>query len=239
MDRRDFLKLIALFPTLSFSFHEIHQTPFQIYILSSFPEEFLPSILKETFKLGLIQKRNFFFSGHHPTKNKILIELYKAGWKESFNKNSLQISFKELKGPTFSSFTLILKNRIMDLRKGNLFSLWKKMKEKEPQTFWLTTVSQENPLLLQKGEFVKISISGREIERFPLSSELRKSFYCDHGKITISIKNAKVWIEESSCKNKICVKTSPVCFVGERIICAPNKFLLEIKGNFGVDTSIG
>ncbi|MCP2618944.1 NusG domain II-containing protein, partial [Candidatus Aminicenantes bacterium AC-335-A11] len=122
---------------------------------------------------------------------------------------------------------------------GKLFSIWKRMKEREERTFWLTIISQGNSSFLSKGKFVKISISGNEIENLPLYSEVRKSYFCSKGKITVIVKKGKVWVEESSCKNKICVKTSPVSYAGERIICAPNRFLLEIKGNSGVDTSIG
>ena len=237
MDRRNFLKSLTLLPVLSLSFHEIPETPFQLYILSSFPEEFLPPILEEGFKTGLIEKRSFLFSGYHPVRNKISFELYKRGWKESLK--GIKISFQKLKQSGNPSFTLILRNKIIDPRKGKLFSVWKRMKEKEDKTTFLTVISQKDSSFLTRGKFAKISISGKEIERLPLSTELRRSYICAHGKIIVSIKDGKVWIEESSCHNKICIKTSPVFYTGERIICAPNRFLLEIRGNSGVDTSIG
>jgi len=237
MNRRNFLKSLTLLPALSFSFHEIPKTPFQLYILSSFPEEFLPPILEEGFKIGLIEKRNFLFSGYHPIRNKISFELYKRGWKESLK--GIKISFQKLKQSESPSFTLILRNKIIDPRKGKLFSVWKRMKEKEDKTTFLTIISQKDSSFLARGKFAEISISGKKIEKLPLSIQSRKIYTCPHGKIIVSVKNGKIWIEESSCHNKICIKTSPVFYVGERIICAPNRFLLEIKGNCGVDTSIG
>ena len=46
-------------------------------------------------------------------------------------------------------------------------------------------------------------------------------------------------VDQSCCRNKICVATAPVALAGERIICAPNHFLLEIEGTPFVDTVIG
>ncbi|MGD8534841.1 MAG: NusG domain II-containing protein, partial [Candidatus Aminicenantes bacterium] len=44
---------------------------------------------------------------------------------------------------------------------------------------------------------------------------------------------------EASCHQKICLSHPPVSQAGERVICAPNNFLLEIQGTGLVDTVIG
>lgn len=48
------------------------------------------------------------------------------------------------------------------------------------------------------------------------------------GKIKIEIKDMKVRVKESSCPNKICVKTGWISRSGEIIVCAPNEVTIRI-----------
>ncbi len=45
----------------------------------------------------------------------------------------------------------------------------------------------------------------------------------------IVIKNSKVYMKNSSCKNQICVNTDEISKKGESIICLPNQITVEIK----------
>lgn len=45
----------------------------------------------------------------------------------------------------------------------------------------------------------------------------------------IVIKDGKVCMETSSCKNQICVNTGEISKKGESIICLPNQITVEIK----------
>lgn len=45
----------------------------------------------------------------------------------------------------------------------------------------------------------------------------------------IVIKDGKVYMETSSCKNQICVNTGEISKKGESIICLPNQITVEIK----------
>jgi len=92
---------------------------------------------------------------------------------------------------------------------------------------------------LLSGELVTLYKDGNLIERISLKKKLSKSFRTLEGKITVRVEDGKAWISESSCRHKICLHTPPVSLAGERIICAPSHFLLEIQGQHSVDTSIG
>jgi hypothetical protein len=92
---------------------------------------------------------------------------------------------------------------------------------------------------ISAGEFVSIYKDGRRIEMFPLKESLSKSFRAGRDKITVRLEGGKAWVSESSCRHKICLSSPPVSLAGERIICAPNHFLLEIQGRHSIDTSIG
>lgn len=46
---------------------------------------------------------------------------------------------------------------------------------------------------------------------------------------TVVIQNGEVFMEESNCKNQICVKHKKIKRSGESIICLPNKVIIETK----------
>ncbi len=45
----------------------------------------------------------------------------------------------------------------------------------------------------------------------------------------VVIKNGEVFMQESNCKNQICVKHKKIKRSGESIICLPNKVIIETK----------
>ncbi len=46
---------------------------------------------------------------------------------------------------------------------------------------------------------------------------------------TVEIKDGKVKMDYSTCKNQICVKHKHISKKGESIICLPNEVIIEIK----------
>ena len=46
---------------------------------------------------------------------------------------------------------------------------------------------------------------------------------------TVVIKNGEVFMENSNCKNQICVKHKKISRSGESIICLPNKVIIQTK----------
>ncbi|MBN2325179.1 MAG: NusG domain II-containing protein [Spirochaetes bacterium] len=46
----------------------------------------------------------------------------------------------------------------------------------------------------------------------------------------VVIRDGEVWVSESPCKQKICVKMGHKHRVGDQIICIPNRVLVEIVG---------
>ena len=49
----------------------------------------------------------------------------------------------------------------------------------------------------------------------------------------VSIKNKKVYMEYSDCRNQICVHTGEITRPGDTIVCLPNYVIVEITGNEG------
>jgi len=49
--------------------------------------------------------------------------------------------------------------------------------------------------------------------------------------VKVSIKSGKVSVIESSCQNKICIKTGVIKNPGQLIVCVPNKVVIKIVSN--------
>ncbi|MCQ2454592.1 MAG: NusG domain II-containing protein [Clostridia bacterium] len=45
----------------------------------------------------------------------------------------------------------------------------------------------------------------------------------------VAIKNGKVYMKKSDCKNQICVKTGMIENSRECIVCLPNKVIIEVE----------
>ena len=53
------------------------------------------------------------------------------------------------------------------------------------------------------------------------------------GETIVHIENGKVWIEDSPCREKICIKMGRIERTGEQLICVPNRVVVELEGERG------
>jgi hypothetical protein len=153
---------------------------------------------------------------------------------------NLTFSFSHLHHKASPSFTLVKKGRIWDIRSQKLYAHWRDMNTNHEPSSCLTTVSlKNNPNDHYEGEFVSIYKNGRKVETLSLKKNTTQTFRVQDGKVAARIEDGKVWVLESSCRHKICLYSPPVSLAGERIVCAPNHFLLEIQRSSSIDTIIG
>jgi len=104
----------------------------------------------------------------------------------------------------------------------------------------LIRASFRNPSpLIQAGERAVLSIEGKRVGGLSLKKNFIKTFPTKGGKVRVAIENGTARVSDSSCRGRICCSSHPVALAGERIICAPNRFLLEIEGPRFLDTVIG
>lgn len=244
MDRRSFFKTIIgtplLFPFLLTS--KTTGSDIDLYIISDDPQLFILFILNELENYGPAYGGNFTFLNSHPHRKGFKRVLSHKGWRyvQEPSQADLTLSFSQLRHKAFPSFTLVRGGRIWDIRTWKLNSLWREMNENHKPSSWFTTASfRTRQSGLFSGEFVSIYKDGHKIEMISLEENITESFRTKEGKITVKVKDAKAWILDSSCRHKICIYSPPVSLAGERVICAPNHFLLEIEGAHSVDTAIG
>jgi hypothetical protein len=81
-----------------------------------------------------------------------------------------------------------------------------------------------------QGEFVEVYHNGKMIEKIDLS--LNKNYTYDiDGEIIVEIKDKTARVVSNNCHSQICVQTPPISKVGEKIICAPKKFVIVVANN--------
>ena len=83
------------------------------------------------------------------------------------------------------------------------------------------------------GSKVLISVDGKDYGIYSLyedqTIEITEDGHTNH----ITIKDGKVSMSYSSCKNQICVNTKAISETKDNIVCLPNKVMVEIQGQQG------
>jgi hypothetical protein len=243
MDRRDFFKTIFTAPLLApLLLGSQASANDELFLISDSPETHLPSILQELWRQNQSYERSFVVLDRHPQKKALSQALKASGWTEapSFQKADLTLSFCPLYHPSPPSFTVVKAGKILDIRTKEFFSFWKEMNQEHPPSSCLTIATLQTRLLGNApGTSLRIYHNGHMVEEASLKKDRIKTFWADRGKVTVKIEQGKAFIPSSSCHHKICCSAPPVFISGERIVCAPNHFLLEIQGKGAIDTIIG
>lgn len=86
-------------------------------------------------------------------------------------------------------------------------------------------------LISPDGEFVKITESGKTVAMLPLDENT--TYSTSDGNNTIVIEDGRAYMREAVCPDGLCIKMGKIHSVGERIICLPNKVVVEVVKNYG------
>jgi hypothetical protein len=78
---------------------------------------------------------------------------------------------------------------------------------------------------------VNIRQDGKVVGTYPLNRDCEIDLDSSGRHNIIRIQNGTVCMEESSCKNQVCVDQGKISRVGQSIICLPNRVVVEITGN--------
>jgi hypothetical protein len=244
MDRRIFFKTFlstSLLTPLILSSRNTKNS-LDLYLITDRPQDYFPLILKESGSLEKISSRFFRFLNPHPQNRALSDSLVRSGWTQagSSEKASLCLSFSRLDKGARPSFTLVREGRILDPRTRKLHTLWRKMNSQDTPSKELTVLSLQPPdSKPRRGKSASVFRGGTKLVSFSLGKDSTRTFQTKQGQITVRVHSGAAWVEQSSCRHRICCLTPPVSLAGERIVCAPNHFLLEVDGPRTVDTVIG
>ncbi|WP_346912569.1 NusG domain II-containing protein [Clostridium sp.] len=80
--------------------------------------------------------------------------------------------------------------------------------------------------------YAVISIDGEEKKRIELKEALDEefTFNSSYGVNKVVVHNMKIGIVDADCKDGICIDEGFIGEVGERIVCLPNRLIIEIVG---------
>lgn len=91
------------------------------------------------------------------------------------------------------------------------------------------------PLLGERGAYAAVEQNGEDVAELSLSEEreLRISG------CTVRVENGAVYVAESDCPDRVCVRTGKISKEGETVICVPNKISIRISGESEFDAIAG
>lgn len=79
--------------------------------------------------------------------------------------------------------------------------------------------------------WVEVVIEREVVDTFPLNQNIQKNYTTELGTNTLIIEDGMVYIKEADCRDQICVDSKHGHFVGDAIVCLPNRFSVEIYGD--------
>ena len=87
----------------------------------------------------------------------------------------------------------------------------------------------------EKGAVAVVEINGAVAGEYPLSQN--GVFVLNGGTNTLVIENGAAYLTDSHCPDKTCELTGKVRYVGQTVICLPNRLSVTVKGESrdGVD----
>ncbi len=99
-------------------------------------------------------------------------------------------------------------------------------------------------LFSRPGTVVKVAVDGQEIGRYSLSEDASYPISgWNGGSNLLVIENGSAFVRDATCPDKLCEHQKKISRSGERIVCLPNRVVVEIlseKQNFSdPDFAIG
>ena len=84
------------------------------------------------------------------------------------------------------------------------------------------------------GAFVEIEIDGETVGKYPLV--LDGVYHLNGGTNTLTVKDGVAYMSYSKCPDHTCENTGKVKYVGQTIVCLPNKLSITVIGKSDDDS---
>ena len=88
--------------------------------------------------------------------------------------------------------------------------------------FLITSLSRE------EGAVAVVSVDGTVVAEYPLSRDGEYSL--NGGTNILAIKDGAAFMKDADCPDKLCIHQKKKSKTGERIVCLPNRVMVEIEG---------
>lgn len=84
-------------------------------------------------------------------------------------------------------------------------------------------------LTRKEGATVVVEVNGECVAEYPLA--LNGVYILNGGTNTLAIENGTARMSDSSCPDHICENKGKIKYVGQTIVCLPNKLTVTVKGD--------
>ncbi len=83
------------------------------------------------------------------------------------------------------------------------------------------------------GEFVTVSLEGKEIARYRLTEDISLPIKNPDGEalLILTIKDGKAFVTESICRDHSCERMGPVSRSGDSILCLISQVVITVEGS--------
>ena len=88
--------------------------------------------------------------------------------------------------------------------------------------FLITSLSRD------EGAVAVVSVDGTVVAEYPLSRDGEYSL--NGGTNILTIKDGAAFMKDADCPDKLCIHQKKKSKTGERIVCLPNRVMVEIEG---------
>jgi len=85
--------------------------------------------------------------------------------------------------------------------------------------------------MTKEGNIVQIETNGRVYTSVPLHTNQSLPVPGPLGNTIVVVQDGEVFVTESPCRGKICIRTGHISHNGQLIVCAPNKVVIRITGD--------
>lgn len=83
-------------------------------------------------------------------------------------------------------------------------------------------------LTKEKGATAVVTVDGVVVAEYNLATDGEYSL--NGGTNTLVIKGGEAYVTNASCPDGLCVNQGKISMIGERIVCLPNRVMIEIVG---------
>ena len=83
-------------------------------------------------------------------------------------------------------------------------------------------------LTRSEGSTAIVTVNGDRVAEYSLSED--GEYIINGGTNILVISDGKAFLKEASCPDKLCVNQGAISMSGERIVCLPNRVMVEILG---------
>lgn len=80
----------------------------------------------------------------------------------------------------------------------------------------------------EDGAAVTVSVNGVTVAEYPLDTD--GSFPLNNGTNILIIENGSARVAYANCPDELCVRSGKISKTGEKIVCLPNKVMVEVIG---------